>query len=89
MVPIGIGIGKYEIAPSPSGKVVMHHPKVALAFQQPGGKGMRIEPAPSMEPEPLEHFLARLRNYVTGDPTEPGEPRRKARIKTLDLVPGR
>jgi hypothetical protein len=89
MVPIGIGIGKYEIEPSPSGKLVTHHPKVALAFHQPGGSGMRIEPAQAMEPEPLETFLARLRNYAAGDPTEPGQPRRKARIQTLKLHPGR
>jgi hypothetical protein len=59
--------------------VVLHQPKVALAFQR-AGQPPSIEPARPMEPEPLDRFMTRLRHYAAGDPTEPGQPRRKARI---------
>ena len=65
-VPIGIGIGEYEVRNTPNGKYVFHDPKVAavrFSSQQP----MRIDQHPAMIPEPLAQFLKRVRTYAQSD----------------------
>jgi hypothetical protein len=65
-VPIGIGIGEYEVKTEPSGKYVFHDPKVA-AVRFSSDQPMRIEPHQPMTPEPLDRFLERIRGYARGD----------------------
>jgi hypothetical protein len=65
-VPIGIGIGEYEVRRIGREKYVFHDPKVA-AVRYGSDQPMRIEPHPRMEPETLAKFLERVRSYARGD----------------------
>ena len=65
-VPIGIGIGEYEVHRVGAEKYVFHDPKVA-AVRFSSDQPMRIEPHPKMEPELLSSFLKRVRSYARGD----------------------
>lgn len=64
-VPIGIGIGEYEVKNQPDGKFVFHEPKVA-AVRYDSNQPMKIEQHPAMTPEPLPRFLERIRSYARG-----------------------
>ena len=64
-VPIGIGIGEYEVRNQPNGKYVFHDPQVA-AVRYSSKEPMKIEPHQAMTPEPLAQFLKRVRTYARG-----------------------
>ncbi len=82
-VPIGIGVGKYEVQVSNGEKYVFHDPHVA-AVRFDATQPITIEPYPAMRPEPLALFLKRLRSYARGIPThEVVQPRKGGIIKPL------
>jgi hypothetical protein len=66
LVPIGIGIGEYEVRNTRAGKYVFHDPKVA-AVRYSSEAPMKIEAHPTMQPELLSTFLERIRSYARGD----------------------